>query len=180
MNTAILKNEANAEDVLQEAVQRILIRNRLLPTTDQLTMYLGRAVLNAAKEKYHHRKRERIRQIAINEQILLHENAPSPYAYMEEKEKSTRKERMLQLLREGLRKLPQKQQEAVRIIILESNGRSIRDMGEYSGIPYSTLRHRSRQGIRMLRKYILSKMRKSGQKTAMLEVARKSGAPCDA
>ena len=156
---AILKNEADAEDILQEAVQRVLMRNRQLPTQEQLKMYLGRAVGNAALELYHHRKRERRRQIPINEQLLPQANALTPHGYMEERERSAGREQMLQLLREGLRHLPEKQHEALRLTILESRGQSIRDVGINSGIPYSTLRHRSKQGLRMLRRFLLSKMK---------------------
>jgi RNA polymerase sigma-70 factor, ECF subfamily len=156
---AILKNEADAEDVLQEAVQRVLIRNRQLPTPEQLKMYLGRAIGNAALELYHRRKRERRRQIPINEHLLPQANAHTPHACMEERERFANRERMLQLLQEGLTHLPQKQHEALRLTILESRGQSIRDVGINSGIPYSTLRHRSNQGLRMLRKFLLSKMK---------------------
>jgi RNA polymerase sigma-70 factor, ECF subfamily len=158
---AILKNEADAEDVLQEAIQRILIRNRQLPTPEQLKMYLGRAIGNAALELYHNRKRERRRQIPINEYILPQTNALTPHACMEERERSANQDRMLQLLQEGLTCLPQKQHEALRLTILESRGQSIRDVGINSGIPYSTLRYRSKQGLRMLRKFLTSKMEKA-------------------
>jgi RNA polymerase sigma factor (sigma-70 family) len=162
----ILKNEADAEDVLQEAVQRVLIRNRQLPTPEQLKMYLGRAVGNAALELYHRRKRERRLQIPITEHLLPQANARTPHACMEERERFVNRERMLQMLREGLEHLPQKQHEALRLTILESRGQSIRDAGINSGIPYSTLRHRSNQGIRMLRKFLHDKMGKpSWEKT---------------
>jgi RNA polymerase sigma-70 factor, ECF subfamily len=157
---AILKNETDAEDVLQEAIQRILIRNRQLPTPEQLKRYLGRAIGNAALEQYHNRKRERRRQIPINEQIISQTNFLTPYACMEQREQSINKERMLGLLQEGMLLLPQKQHEALRLTILESRGLSMRDVGTNSGIPYSTLRHRSKQGLRMLRKFLRSKMKK--------------------
>jgi RNA polymerase sigma-70 factor, ECF subfamily len=156
---AILKNEADAEDVLQEAIQRVLIRNRYLPNPEQLKMYLGRAIGNAALELYHSRKRERRRQIPINEYLLPQANALTPHAYLEERERSASTERMIQLLQEGLTRLPQKQHEALRLTILESGGQSIRDVGINSGIPYSTLRHRSKQGLRMLRRFLRSRMR---------------------
>jgi RNA polymerase sigma-70 factor, ECF subfamily len=156
---AILKNEADAEDVIQEAIQRVLIRNRQLPTPEQLKMYLGRAIGNAALELYHSRKRERRQQIPVNEHLLPQVNALTPHAYMEERERTATQERMLQLLQEGLTRLPEKQYEALRLTILEARGQSIRDVGALSGIPYSTLRHRSKQGLRMLRKFLLSRMK---------------------
>ena len=47
---AILRNEEDAEDVLQEAVRRVLTCNRPLENREQARMYLGRAIGNAAFE----------------------------------------------------------------------------------------------------------------------------------
>ncbi len=151
---AILKNEADAEDVIQEAVRRVLARDLSFGSEDQVRMYLGRAIGNAALELYNCRKRERMRRASINEQILLPANVSSPFACMEESEKTDKKERMLNLLDQGLMGLPSKQYEALRLTILESRGLSIRDVGMTNGIPYSTLRHRSKQGLRQLRKFL--------------------------
>ena len=151
---AILKNEADAEDVIQEAVRRVLARDLSFGSVDQVRMYLGRAIGNAALELYNSRKRERIRLSPINEQVLLPANASSPFACMEELEKSGQKEQLLGLLDEGLKRLPIKQCEALRLTILDSRGLSIRDVGVTNGIPYSTLRHRSKQGLRQLRRYL--------------------------
>jgi RNA polymerase sigma-70 factor, ECF subfamily len=162
---AILKNEADAEDVFQEAVQRVLLRNRSLPSPEQMKMYLGRAIGNAALELYHSRKRERMRHIPIKEHLLPHANALNPHACLEERERSRTRDRMLQLLEEGLAHLPQKQQEALRLTILDARGQSIRDVGMNSGIPYSTLRHRSKQGLRMMRKFLLRRMKEKNSES---------------
>ncbi len=117
-------------------------------------MYLGRAVGNAALEFYNNRKRERLRQIPIHEDINLPDHASGPHDHLEEKEKADEMDRLLHLVRKGLAHLPWKQHEALRLTILESEGLSIRDIGTSNGIAYSTLRHRSKQGLRRLRKYI--------------------------
>jgi RNA polymerase sigma factor (sigma-70 family) len=150
----ILKNEADAEDVLQEAVRRVLVRNRQLASEEDVRMYLGRAIGNAAFELYNSRKRERLNHIPIHESTLLHANAVSPDVCMEEQERSARKEQLLGLLGEGLKRLPSKQHEALRMTILDSSGLSIRDVGLNNGIPYSTLRHRNKQGLRGLRRFL--------------------------
>jgi RNA polymerase sigma factor (sigma-70 family) len=150
----ILKNEADAEDVIQEAVRRVLSRKRLLPSEDDTRMYLSRAIGNAALELYNCRKRERIRQMPIQESHFLRSRDSGPYKYMEEREISNQRERMLNLLNDGLMRLPAKEQEALRLTILESRGLSIRDAGMCNGIPYSTLRHRSKQALRRLRRYL--------------------------
>jgi len=156
----ILRNEADAEDVIQEAVRRVLARNVQLPSEEQMRMYLGRAIGNAALELYNSRKRERLKHIPIREHLLLPAGTPNPYRHIEEREKSVEKEKLLSLLQEGLMRLPRKQHEALRLTVLESRGLSIRDIGMTNGIPYSTLRHRSKQGLRHLRRFIERSMRK--------------------
>lgn len=164
---AILKNEADAEDAIQEAVRRVLTRNRPLSSQEQVKMYLGRAIGNAALESYNNRKRERRRETPIKEHILLPTNTRNPYACMEERERSAERERLLRLLQEGLAHLPMKQHEALRLTILESRGLSIRDVGLNNGIPYSTLRHRSRQGLRGLRRFLERAMKGGGQESGV-------------
>lgn len=151
---AILRNEADAEDVIQEAVSRVLARNHPLPSEAHITMYLGRSIGNAAMEMYHRRKRERLTRIPLREEIFTSSTIPTPYSFLEEREQLIEKEKMAALLGKGLQRLPPKQYEALRITILESNGLSMRDAGEQNGIPYSTLRHRTNKGLHRLRKFI--------------------------
>lgn len=151
---AVLGNEADAEDVIQEAIRRVLARDQPLPSEDQARMYLGRAIGNATFELYNSRKRERLRQIPIQEGLLAPRYVSNPQSCMEEKERSREREKMLRVLHKGLERLPWKQHEALRLTILESRGLSIRDIGATHGIPYSTLRHRCKQGLRRLRKHL--------------------------
>lgn len=161
---AILKNEADAQDVIQEAVRRVLTRDISFHSEDEVRRYLGRAVANAALELYNSRKRERLRESSIHEQALPALNVSSPFAFMVEAERSGERERLLMLLDEGLKQLPVKQFEALRLTILESGGLSIRNIGMMNGIPYSTLRHRSKQGLKHLRSFLVANNRsqKSG------------------
>jgi len=154
----ILKNEADAEDVIQEAVRRVLSRNRSFPSEEQVRMYLGRAIGNTAFEMYNSRKRDRLRNTPIQDSIPLYAGTSSPDARMEEKEEARHKDRMLGLLAEGMKQLPSKQEAALRMTILESNGQSIRDIGSINNIPYSTLRHRNKQGLRRMRRFLEQSM----------------------
>jgi RNA polymerase sigma factor (sigma-70 family) len=150
----ILRDEADAEDVLQEAVRRVLTRNRAFPSEEDVRMYLGRAIGNTAFEMYNNRKRDRRRNTPIQESILLHDNTYSPDSGMVEKEENHRKDRMLKLLDKGLGQLPEKQEEAIRITILESDGLSLRNVGAIHNIPYSTLRHRNKKGLERMRRFL--------------------------
>jgi RNA polymerase sigma-70 factor, ECF subfamily len=153
---AVLKNDADAEDVVHNAVRRVLVRDMPFSSEEQVRMYLGRAIGNAAFERYKGMKRERLRQMAMDEQVLMSAESTNPHDSMEEAERCIERERLLGLVRQGLEHLPSKQYEALRLTILESRGSSIRDAGMNNGIPYSTLRHRSKQGLRSLRRYLQS------------------------
>ncbi|MBN2338584.1 MAG: RNA polymerase sigma factor [Acidobacteria bacterium] len=148
----IVKNREDAEDVLQEAIGRVLARNRPLPSQDQVRMYLGRAIGNAALEFYNTRMRQRRKHLPIQEQLLRPAHVEGPDALLEERERRTRKEYLLKILRRELRRLPEKQVQAIRLTLLDKRGLSIRDVGAANGIPYSTLRHRSRQGLKRMRR----------------------------
>jgi len=155
----ILRNKADAEDVLQEAIRRVLSRNVSLESEDQIRMYVGRAIANAALEFFNSRKRERLRQQVLSDRTVFIRRTPTPGSRIEEREQLRERDRLFGLLDEGLKCLPEKQYEALRLTILESGERSIRDVGSIHGIPYSTLRHRSKQGLRQLRKFIIARGR---------------------
>jgi RNA polymerase sigma factor (sigma-70 family) len=146
-------NQADAEDVLQEAAQRVLLCGHSLPSEDQVRMYLSRAICNLAIEAYKRRKRERTKQTQFIEDFCA-PNETSPYLLLAEREECDERLRLLGIMHKGLSKLPVKQYEALRMTFLEPNDSSIRDCSQTTGIPYSTLRHRSMQGLRSLRRFI--------------------------
>jgi RNA polymerase sigma factor (sigma-70 family) len=156
----IVKNEADAEDVIQEAVRRVLSRNKHLPSSEEVYRYLNRAIGNAALELYNNRKRERLKHVPLLEYVSLPSDEESPDTPIRERENTVQKEKLLKLVQAGLKRLPAKHFEALRITILESRGRSLRNSGTVHGIPYSTLRHRNMQGIRLLRKFINRAMKR--------------------
>jgi len=149
-----LSSPADAEDVLHEAVRRVMVRNRSFGSEDQLRMYLGRAISNAAIELYHFRKRERCSHSSIDSDSCPATGQANPQETMELREESERTERALHWLRKGLSRLPPKQYEALCLTYLDPGLSSIREAGTASGIPYSTLRHRSMQGLRRLRRFL--------------------------
>lgn len=157
---SVLKNDADAEDVVHDAVRRVLVRDKSFNSEEQVRMYLGRAIGNVAFERFKGIKRERRRQAPVDEQVLMPADAVNPYDCLEQAERSAERERMLRLVMQALERIPSKQHEALRLTILESSGSSIRDAGMNNGIPYSTLRHRSKQGLRSLRRFLQAEEKK--------------------
>jgi RNA polymerase sigma-70 factor (ECF subfamily) len=164
----MLGNQADAEDVLQEAVQRVLLRGQPLPDEDQARMYLSRAICNIAIETYHRKKRERRRRVSLREDMLPVCNQSNPQSALEKMEDSVERRHLIGLLNQGLSRLPAKHYQAVRLTIMESEMTSIREAVALNGIPYSTLRHRSAQGIHQLRKFLRRALRTSALKIVLI------------
>jgi RNA polymerase sigma factor (sigma-70 family) len=154
----VLRSRQDAEDVLQEAIRRVLTRRRALSTEEEVRMYLSRAISNTAMTVYHARKRQRLRQYPLEEQSLTGLTGTNPHSCLEDDETSIEKDYLVGKLKEALSKLPRKQSEALHLTILEPAGNSIRDAGQLHGIPYSTLRHRSLQALKRLRKFLLREL----------------------
>ncbi|MBN2243379.1 MAG: sigma-70 family RNA polymerase sigma factor [Acidobacteria bacterium] len=150
----ILRNEADAEDVIQEAVRRVLTRNRSFPSREDVRLYLGRAIGNTAFEMYNMRKRDRRRNVPLEDSNIPWDRASGPDAFIEAKEENGRMDAMLGLLDKALKRLPEKQEHAVRITILDPDGLSLRNVGEMYKIPYSTLRHRHKKGLERMRSFL--------------------------
>jgi RNA polymerase sigma factor (sigma-70 family) len=155
----VVQNPQDAEDVLQEAALRMLVRARQFSSAEQARMYLGRIISNTAIEIYHARRRHRRQYRPLHEHLHAASDRGGPERSLFEMEELNANARMLSLLREGLSCLPLKQYQAVRLTVLDPDLVSMRDAGIENDIPYSTLRHRSVQGIRRLRRFLCRALR---------------------
>jgi len=158
-STTILKNKEDAEDVLSEAVRRMLKRGRTFSSREQMRMYMSRVVSNTAFELYKRRKRERRRRARILDSFIVKATVDPaeswrPDLIMEEEERYAEHEDRLRMLRRGLEELPAHQYEAIRLTVFCNSGKTFRDVESMSGIPRATLRYRYLQGLRALRKYM--------------------------
>jgi RNA polymerase sigma factor (sigma-70 family) len=172
-----LSSPSDAEDVLHEAIWRVMVRNRSFGSEDQLRMYLGRAIANAAIELYHSRKRERLSHASIDSDSCAASCQADPQEMMERMEESERVERAIHWLQKGLGRLPPKQYQALWLTYLDPDHSSIREAGTASGIPYSTLRHRSMQGLRKLRRFLRRAMQSRGSGEASAWTGSSDQAP---
>lgn len=161
----MVQNRADAEDVLQDAVVKMLLRDRRFCSPEQARMYLGRIICNTAIEHYHRRMRKRRQHRPLNEQLLAATDMGEQPPSLEEGEDLGADVRMLTLLNEGLAHLPVKQYEALRLTVLDSRIASIRDAGAVHDIPYSTLRHRKVQGLRRLKRFFDRALRAASLKS---------------
>ena len=162
----IVQNREDAEDVLQEAVVRMLARDRDFQSADQARMYLSRIICNTAIELYHLRRRNSRQMLPLQEQIFavrIPEERPGIWGDPGDLDDA----HVLDLLKEGLTRLPAKQYEALRMTIMDPAIPSIRDAGTEHDIPYSTLRHRRAQGLRHLKRFLVRALRSVRARLAM-------------
>jgi RNA polymerase sigma factor (sigma-70 family) len=154
----MVQNREDAEDVLQESVLKMLVRDRCFQSQDQARMYLSRVICNTAIETYHLRRRHRVQYFPLQEQSLSCSNSLDATSIFPEHDEVYRA-RVLSILHAGLAQLPVKQYEALRLTIMDPAIESIRDAGSENDIPYSTLRHRKLQGLRRLRRFLHKALR---------------------
>jgi len=155
----VLQDSDVAEDVVQESVRRVLEHGRTFASSEDLRMYMGRTITNTTMEFYHIRKRERLRNAPLNEMFLPVFAPDDPHELLLLEEERRRSVRVLRLIRDGMRQLPSREHKAVSITILGPEPTSIREAGVAHGIPYSTLRRQSLQGIRRLRRHVRRALR---------------------
>lgn len=159
IGTAILRNRADAEDVLNESVRRMLRRNIHFPSPEGMRKYLARTVGNTTFELYRRRKRERQRYAPVAEKLLTssaieHIDPFRPDFIMEEEENYAEQEKHLRILRRGLSHISAKQYQALQMTMYGDDDTTFRELESASGIPSATIRDRSRKGVRALRKYL--------------------------
>ena len=150
----MVQDRADAEDIVQEAALRMLLRDRRFESLEQARMYMGRVICNSAIELYHLRRRLRGLHHSLDESSISAPSRDQPEHLLAERERLCEQTRMLGLLKEGLARLPSKQLQALRLTIMDPDLMSIRDAGAAYNIPYSTLRHRSMQALRRLRRFL--------------------------
>ncbi|MDR1726370.1 MAG: sigma-70 family RNA polymerase sigma factor [Acidobacteriota bacterium] len=180
ISISILRNREDAEDALHEAFRRVLRRAPRFASSEDLRLYLGRAIGNTAFELYKMRKRERKQYAPVLERLLTrsaleHQDPFRPDLLMEEAEDRAELEGKLRLLRQAVDNLPQKQQEAVRLTMLGEDEASYRSLEATSGIPRSTIRHRSQQGIDALRRYMAQEMQMREMQVARGDQKKRQG-----
>ncbi len=161
----IVQNHADAEDALQEGFCRVLAAKKSFYSEDQARMYLARTISNTAIEIYHARRREKASHLPVHDYQLVDQRRSSPQRFLESREDSQQKARVMTLVKKALHRLPPKQYEALRMTVMDTSGSSIRDIGELNGIADSTLRHRRNQGLRRLHKLIARALRSGKLRT---------------
>ena len=146
---------ADAEDILQEVLYKLVEANRLLMPIDHVTGWLFRVARNRITDLFRKQKPERLSdpnvENAEGELLRIEDLLPSPDAGPEA---LYVRRVLLDELELALSELPDEQREV--FIAHELEGRSFKELAEVSGVNINTLLARKRYAVLHLRERLQS------------------------
>ncbi len=151
---SFLFDDARVEDILQDALSRVLASGRSFPDELETYRYLRRAVFNASID--HYRASRRRIYLPLPEEpgdltLPIHTGPSDPLALLLQQERQSLKHAILREITGAMADLPDAQQEAIWMIMGQRDMR-LKDLCRIKGIPYSTLRSRMLAGVERLRR----------------------------
>ncbi|MBI4482639.1 MAG: sigma-70 family RNA polymerase sigma factor [Acidobacteria bacterium] len=154
---SIVRNPADAEDVVQEAYRRLLSSAATFSDETAALRYFKRIVINTAINYYNsfHRERERSEGWEAAQGRAA---GKTPYDQYEEEERSRRQELLCREALAALHSLPATQRRAIQEMLLQDEPRTLTEVSRAQGLSVSTLRSQLMSGVKKIRK----KLRKKG------------------
>lgn len=143
-------NEADVEDLLQDAFYRLVEANRLLMPIDYVTGWLFRVARNLITDLFRKKRPENLADLAIEDEsgaeIPIEDLLPSPDAGPEALHV---RGVLFDQLQQALEELPAEQREV--FVAHEFEGRSFKELSAESGVSVNTLLARKRYAVLHLR-----------------------------
>lgn len=155
----ILADQSAVEDVVQDALARVLSHRRTFQSEHEAFSFLRRTVLNTTIDYYRYRSRRGTRfytEYASSIRETTSEHSSDPFEQLVRSEKNRRREELLQQIRLAIQNLPRRQQEAIEIVFL-NEGKPIKEACREKGLSYSTVRSRMQAGLDRIRKQLKQK-----------------------
>lgn len=151
---SFLFDDARVEDILQDALSRVLASGRSFPDESETYRYLRRSVFNASID--HYRASRRRIYLPLPEEpgdrmLAIHRGPADPLALLLQQERQNLRSAILREITVAMSDLPGVQQEAI-WMIMGPRDKKLKDLCRIRGIPYSTLRSRMLAGVARLRR----------------------------
>jgi RNA polymerase sigma factor (sigma-70 family) len=149
-----VRDELEAEDVLQDVFYRLVEANRLLMPIDHVTGWLFQVARNRITDLFRKKKPENFSDVAIEETddtLLLEDLLPSSNAGPDE---LYARSVLLDELEDSLDELPEEQREV--FIGHEIEGLTFKEMAAKTGVSVNTLLARKRYAVLRLRERLQS------------------------
>ena len=150
-----VRNEADAEDLLQEVFYELVEANRLLMPIEHVTGWLFRVARNRITDLFRKKKAETFSDAAVEDEagelLQIEDLLPSPDAGPEA---LYVRHVLLEELEFALAELPDEQREV--FVAHELEGRSFKELSAESGVSVNTLLSRKRYAVLHLRERLQS------------------------
>jgi RNA polymerase sigma factor (sigma-70 family) len=150
-----VRNDADAEDLLQEVFYELVEANRLLMPIEHVTGWLFRVARNRITDLFRKKKAETFSDAAIEDEsgelLQIEDLLPSPDAGPEA---LYVRHVLLEELEFALAELPDEQREV--FVAHELEGRSFKELSAESGVSVNTLLSRKRYAVLHLRERLQS------------------------
>ena len=150
-----VRNEADAEDLLQEVFYELVEANRLLMPIEHVTAWLFRVARNRITDLFRKKKAETFSDAAVEDEggelLQIEDLLPSPDAGPEA---LYVRHVLLEELEFALAELPDEQREV--FIAHELEGRSFKELSAESGVRVNTLLSRKHYAVLHLRERLQS------------------------
>ena len=157
---SVVFDESAAEDVLQDALTKIVRSGKRFQTDGEAFNFIRRTVFNAAVDRYRmvkrHRRRFHLVETLDFETYPASGDTPDPLELLVREEEQGHRSTLMREVRLGLKKLSKEQRQAI-TLIFECHPKSIKQACRDRGVPYSTVRSRMLTGIDKLRRMFREK-----------------------
>ncbi len=154
----IVPDPSTVDDLLQEAFLKALRTDRQFETSGDALNFLCRVAINTTIDHYRRNRRQQPFQTAERQDCYLEsgENSrpsPDPLQLLLRQERRHCQKDLLREIERAMKKLPQHQRDAVRMVFGKRN-RSLKEICSDRGIAYSTVRSRMLRGIDTIRSHL--------------------------
>ena len=143
---------ADAEDVLQDVLSRLIEANEMLVPIEHVTGWLYRVARNRIADLFRARRPERFSELVADEdELSFEELLPSPD---DGPDAMLERQLLLEALEEAITELPRDQREV--FIAHELDGKSFKQLSEETGVSVNTLLSRKHYAVLRLREALQS------------------------
>lgn len=137
---------ADAEDVLQDVLHRLIEANEALVPIEHVTGWLYRVARNRIADLFRARRTERFSELSADDELAFEELLPSrddgPDAVLE-------RQLLLEALEVAINELPREQRDV--FVAHELDGKSFKQISEETGVSVNTLLSRKHYAVLRLR-----------------------------
>jgi RNA polymerase sigma factor (sigma-70 family) len=142
---------ADAEDILQDVLHRLIEANEALVPIEHVTGWLYRVARNRIADLFRTRRVDRFSELSDHDELAFEELLPSPH---DGPDALLERQLLLDALEVAISELPRDQRDV--FVAHELDGKSFKQISEQTGVSVNTLLSRKRYAVLRLREALQS------------------------